>query len=421
MGYELPFTIADVADLLSIQRLRGGTRDAFPVVCPFCGDARGKCNFCVRKDGEEKNVFHCFHCGASGNMLTLYAELCGLYGNECYKEAYWMIREQLSTWKRPARSHSWKQGNQMRMAQNPSDALPDADALDAVYRAMCAKMQLLDCHKADLRQRGLSERMIRDMEKKGYKSTQSVDAIDLGRGLIADGFYLGGVPGFFQTEDCGWSAAFYPSNAGYLCPAFDESGRISGFQIRLDVPSRGRKYLWFTSSSLPGGASSRSPASLSGSVNKGIVHVTEGILKAEISYQVTGEPYVGNPGVSNYKGIFQMLAELKEQGLQKIYECYDMDKRLSLACREDYDASCTECTLVTGHLQEVECPKKRQKRDSIRQGCLKLYDICEKLDLKCYRMEWDVAKDGLWNGRYKGIDDWMVRNAKEAFVQSNHS
>lgn len=73
------FTIAEVADLLSIRRLSDSYQDEFPVECPFCGDLRGKCSFCIRKNGELKNVYHCYHCGAAGNMLTLYAELSGIY------------------------------------------------------------------------------------------------------------------------------------------------------------------------------------------------------------------------------------------------------------------------------------------------------------------------------------------------------
>ena len=53
-----PFTIGDVSDLLSIERLRNGSVSDcdFPVVCPFCGDRRGKMNFCICKDGEIKNT-----------------------------------------------------------------------------------------------------------------------------------------------------------------------------------------------------------------------------------------------------------------------------------------------------------------------------------------------------------------------------
>lgn len=79
------FTIAEVADLLSIRRLSDSYQDEFPVECPFCGDLRGKCSFCIRKNGELKNVYHCYHCGAAGNMLTLYAELSGIYGRNRYK------------------------------------------------------------------------------------------------------------------------------------------------------------------------------------------------------------------------------------------------------------------------------------------------------------------------------------------------
>ena len=76
-----PFTIGDVSDLLSIERLRNGSVSDcdFPVVCPFCGDRRGKMNFCICKDGEIKNTYRCFYCGAQGNMLQLYCELQGLH------------------------------------------------------------------------------------------------------------------------------------------------------------------------------------------------------------------------------------------------------------------------------------------------------------------------------------------------------
>ena len=50
--YEHPFTIKEVAWLLSIRCLDGGTAQEFPVECPYCGDTRGKCSFCVSKNGE---------------------------------------------------------------------------------------------------------------------------------------------------------------------------------------------------------------------------------------------------------------------------------------------------------------------------------------------------------------------------------
>ena len=93
--YEHPFTIKEVAWLLSIRCLEGGSDQEFPVECPYCGDTRGKCSFCISKNGEIKNVFHCFHCGQGGNMLTLYADIMGLYGEDRCKTAYQEIINRL--------------------------------------------------------------------------------------------------------------------------------------------------------------------------------------------------------------------------------------------------------------------------------------------------------------------------------------
>ena len=93
--YEHPFTIKEVAWLLSIRCLDGGSDQEFPVECPYCGDTRGKCSFCISKNGEIKNVFHCFHCGQGGNMLTLYADIMGLYGEDRCKTAYQEIKNRL--------------------------------------------------------------------------------------------------------------------------------------------------------------------------------------------------------------------------------------------------------------------------------------------------------------------------------------
>jgi len=91
-----PFTIFDVAKLLDIEFLENckngyqvkDTQNAANVVCPFCGDARGKASICVCAEGKIMNVFHCFDCGTGHNMLTLYADLCHLTGKDRYKKAY---------------------------------------------------------------------------------------------------------------------------------------------------------------------------------------------------------------------------------------------------------------------------------------------------------------------------------------------
>ena len=70
-----PFTITDVGTILGIERLPGGDEASYNVVCPFCGDRRGKCNFVVYKEGEMANIYHGLHEGWSGR-----GSLDGVFG-----------------------------------------------------------------------------------------------------------------------------------------------------------------------------------------------------------------------------------------------------------------------------------------------------------------------------------------------------
>lgn len=310
------FTIAEVADLLSIRRLSASYQDEFPVECPFCGDLRGKCSFCIRKNGELKNVYHCYHCGAAGNMLTLYAELSGIYGRNRYKEAYREISQALSFPGTDERQQSTtRNGFASIVSKKKRISLTEEelDYRDHVYKEMLTFLKLKETHRRNLLLRGLTLNEVRQMEERGFLSTDDENSVTIARKLLKKGFRLDGVPGFFINRDGDWEAAFYRKNNGYLCPVRDGKERIIGFQIRLDVPLKERKYLWFTSSGLERGTSSGSPAGMFGKIKDGTVYVTEGILKAEIAWMCTGNPYIGVPGVSNHKGLETVLRKLKEQ------------------------------------------------------------------------------------------------------------
>lgn len=409
MEYQIPFTIADVANLLSVRRITGVSEDSFGVECPFCGDTRGKCNFCVAKDGEVKNVYHCYHCGASGNMLSLYAELTGIYGTDRHKKAYWEIKEKLGTGDYSVIKKRVQRIETVKKKEMQTETVRNLAERDLIYREMISMLKLKETHKRALRARGLSDTDINVMIQNGYRSTDRENSQAIARRLIKRGFSLNGIPGFYMNRHGDWDTAFYFSNEGLLCPVYTAEGKVIGFQIRLDKLSKKRKYVWFTSSGLEKGTSSKSPAGIYGSMEENTVWVTEGILKSQIAFLRSHHAYIGIPGVSNYKGLYQILRDLKKQGLQKVYECYDMDKMLYLNCEKDYDHSCAGCEYAKYAFSGFECPSKRLKRDNIRNGCLKLYGICKKLDLECLRMTWDEAPDGLWNGNYKGIDDWLMR------------
>ena len=411
--YEHPFTIKEVAWLLSIRCLDGGTAQEFPVECPYCGDTRGKCSFCVSKNGEMKNVFNCFHCGESGNMLTLYADIMGFYGADRCKEAYQDIRKRLEL-NRQVTGNGYKK---MTASSGMKEVVPkkSPEYLDFVYRELLSLLKLQERHRQDLKRRGAADIEIKELEQKGYKSIEPENSVSIAEKLLEKGLRLDGIPGFFRNRDGIWEAAFYEGNQGYLCPVYSLDRKIAGFQIRVDNPINHRKYIWFTSSGFSGGTSSGSPAGVSGYISpvQRSIHVTEGILKAELASLRSGYPYIGIPGVGNYKSLFPVLADLKSRGLQTVYECMDMDKMMDLTCRCDCMEKCIVCGTPERLLRKQECPQKRRKRDTIRKGCLKLYDMCERLGLNCQRISWDTDADGLWLGNYKGVDDWIYSKPLE--------
>lgn len=405
-----PFTITDVGALLGVLRLPGGDENSYNVVCPFCGDERGKCNFIVIKNGELVNVYHCFHCGAGGNMLTLYAELQGIYGANRYQRAYWKIQEELPMGMQEYQMRQKKVIQREKRCKEQLAEPADYRQRDTVYREMLKLLRLSYPYKEDLRRRGLKGEEIFRMERLGYRSTCPEDSVAVARRLIKSGCNLKGVPGFFVNRNGDWETAFYKKNSGYLCPAWSVDGYLAAFQIRLDVPYQGRKYVWLSSAKLNKGCSPGSPVSFSGDPEARRVFVTEGILKVEITHQRTGETYIGNPGVANHKELRQMLVQLKERGLREVVEANDMDKLMRLTCREDYGTACRTCS-VDG----PDCPKKREKREQIRKGCVKLYEICEELSLSCHRAAWDTDEEGMWQEQYKGIDDWELRKPEDSY------
>ena len=72
-----PFTIFDVAKMLDMEFLENcksgyqvkDTQNAANVVCPFCGDARGKASICICAEGKIMNVFHCFDCATGSDSV----------------------------------------------------------------------------------------------------------------------------------------------------------------------------------------------------------------------------------------------------------------------------------------------------------------------------------------------------------------
>ncbi len=380
--------------MLHLVRLTDG-EDSFNLICPFCGDERGKMNACVRRGNRIKNVYHCFGCGAEGNMLTLYCELMGITGEDCFKVAYREIRERLA---RGGYSSNYA-GSRTRKAAVEAEPA-DSVKRNQVYTELLKLLQLSQGHSLLLKERGLTEEAIKRFR---FCSTPVYGTEALARRLLQKDLSLSGVPGFYLNDRGNWDIAFYKKHSGYLCPVPDVDRNLIGFQIRLDQPLDGRKYIWLSSPGREKGASSGSPAAFFGDPRDKTVCVTDGVLKALIAHEFSGLTFIGNPGVNNYKGLDNVLTTLADYGVKEVIDYYDMDRQMKIVCDHN-DKACAKCGL---HLKAGDiCPHKEKKRNEIRKGSNRLYQMCEEHAIRYRRKSWDLDADGTWAGNYKGIDDY---------------
>ena len=246
--------------------------------CPFHEDG-GRPNLVVYADH-----FHCFACGAHGDVFDLVAKLDGIP----LPEAVRMVTavEYLA----PISA--------TRTAPAPSPAaLAPVDQRDAVYRAWLAHCPLSTAHRTQLLARGLSPEAVR---AGGYGTWTGGFGREIAACLRDQGWELAGVPGFAQDTTGAWWIRAMP---GLLIPVRDAAGRIQGCQIRADAGSA-RRYRWLSSAGKPGGASPGSPAHCAGFHEvrpDRWLWVTEGPLKADVASALLGAPVIGVTGVTAWR------------------------------------------------------------------------------------------------------------------------
>lgn len=358
---DYPFSIMDVTTLLGIRLRREHSRGWY-ADCPFCGDTRGRLDI-----STAENVWHCHRCGEGGGMLSLYGKIQGLSNRSAYEEICERLCEEAVPKITPA---IHRRGSE----EQPKQA--DLMQLHQTYSQLLGLLTLADRHKIHLRspKRGLTEQQI---EQLGFRSTPDRALCrELTARLLALGCTVEGVPGFYRSEDGGWTMNFSRRTSGILIPAVGLDGLIRGMQILLDTPlkqkddppeKKGAKYIWFSSAAKAGGISSGSPVHFLGDPFAKTVYITEGLLKGDIVYSLTGCACIAVAGVNNLSRLEPVLAQLKRNGTEQIIEAYDMDKFSNPA---------------------------------VMRGAEKIYALAKKHKMKCSRLT--------WNSRYKGLDDWLL-------------
>ena len=314
--------------------------------CPFCGDHPGKYHLSLN---TKDDVFRCNLCGASGNSVTLYAQLKGV-GN---KEAYEELTRDCRTYPLP------RQAGPRTPEREP---LPLAERHTA-YADLLAHLTLFDKHREDLLRRGLSDERIRE------NLYRSMPETDRERQHIAEtlrfcGHDLLGLPGF-RTLFGAWTLS---GPKGYLIPVRDRDGLIQGLKIRLDdADDPGRKYRWLSSRGLPNGTRSYSWVHITGDTTQKRAYLTEGPLKGDVASFLSGNNalFICIGGVNAICGLPEAIRSL---GVHEVVEALDMDQMTNLC---------------------------------VRNAILKIRREVQKLHGIRY---WKYT----WNSAYKGIDDYFL-------------
>lgn len=415
------------------------------IPCPVCGRRDRKCSYNPTKGSGYWQCF-CASCGAHGGAVDLYMAAKGMDDSEGnYRQAVHEILDGTGASDYVPKEYK----------PEPVVEVQKVDSRETAksYGRMLSCLPLKEEHKADLRKRGLTEQDISDF---GFRSAPE-NGYELCRKMAEKGpVKTTGVPGFCKgAYDRNTCAGVQRS--GYLCPVYYpvkiasdrpsaeilknlpegvravNTGKsiylcaVTGFQKRVDDPGSGSKYIWFSSAGRKGGCGSGAQCTVLKGSTKGIVVVTEGILKATVTYCLLGRriTVVGVPGVKSIKGMTKVL---KNGGIIRkgdvVFECFDMDKEQMCpeAVREAYDSRDAEDADMSIDAFTVHLKKKQE---GIKKDQKKILSVLDGNCRKVISAHWDTVKGSgvngkpyIWNGRYKGIDDMLlVKGMPDVFIK----
>ena len=357
--------ITDIIPLIGIPDPPNG-RPVYNISCPCCDDNPRKKHLNINLN---KDVFCCPRCHFSGGVFDLYSHYSGVDR----KHAREVLMEKLGL-KDSGPSYEGSNQKQERrtitrpILQEIELPLTDIDARHETYAALLGKLSLASDHRENLLSRGLTDEQIRTF---GYKTMPVVGFSALAKQLQAEGYYLGGVPGFYHTKEGAWT--FVQERRGILIPARDQDGKIQGLQIRLDKIKKG-KFRWISSIGKQDGCKAEGWTHMIGNP-KPTVLLTEGPLKADVIHYITGQTVIAVPGVNSLKHLKETLEYLQSQGTTKVMTCFDMDYL---------------------------------KNPHVRDGYYNLANILAEVG-----MEYGTY---LWDPQFKGLDDYVWHCRKQGTI-----
>ena len=257
--------------------------------CPFCHDhGPGKYHLSLNTNTDQ---YRCNLCRVHGNSVSLYARLKGMSNKEAFRE----LSKEVKTYPFP---------QQPEPRNTERQPLP-IEQRHAAYTDMQEYLTLLDEHRENLLERGLSPERIRRNQYCSMPKTNR-DRRLLAALLRAEGHELLGLPGF-RTYYGEWTLT---GPNGFLIPARNKEGLIQGLKIRLDDESDG-KYRWLSSRNMTNGTRSYSWIHVTGNTTAKRAFITEGPLKGDAaSFLANDALFVCVGGVNAIHGLKDPLVDL---------------------------------------------------------------------------------------------------------------
>jgi hypothetical protein len=172
------------------------------------------------------------------------------------------------------------------------------DLLSRAYSALLARLPRSQAHREALRGRGLCDA---EIDSRGYRTLTIRGRARLAGDLreqLGDG--LLSVPGFYvKPGEGGQPYVTVAGAAGLLVPVRDVGGRVTALLVRRDDAKDGGKYSYLSSAKHGGpgpGAPPHVPLGVASPAET--VRLTEGALKADIAFALSGLPTVGAAGLA---------------------------------------------------------------------------------------------------------------------------
>ena len=349
-------------------------KSKYRTICPSCGSKSLEAN---------DNVARCWSCENSFNAISFTAAVCNIDNKQAYKR---LLKEgKIDTSSSPVK-HQIKK-------ENP---LADIEKRNKANQAIINALFLSKAHKYELtHKRGVSADVFYKLGYRSYPTSKELRLKAAKEAEIHAGS-INGIPGLY-TDNKTSKPIMCWRKKGILVPYRDIHFRIQGFQNRKNDEVREKdedgklenKYDHVSSGGKLNGTASTTFVHFACDfyvewktkekwprLGKSIF-LTEGAMKADIAHYYSSLPFIAIPGVNARTQLEPVLKQIKERGVDTLYDCFDMD-----------------------YLSNKSVQKARNA----------IKELCESIGITYKMVTWDE--------NYKGIDDYIIYLSKTKSTNS---